>query len=47
MVEVTQHIIDEMVNVIVQTVDPEQIILFGSRVKNNERLDSFTCPVIL
>ena len=30
MVEVTQDILDEMVNTIVQAVDPEQIILFGS-----------------
>ncbi len=36
MIEVTQHVLDEMVKVIVQTVNPEQIILFGSRAKSQE-----------
>ena len=40
MVEVTQDILDEMVNTIVQAVDPEQIILFGSRVKGAEKSGS-------
>lgn len=36
MIEVTQHVLDEMVKVIVQTVNPEQIILFGSHAKSQE-----------
>jgi predicted nucleotidyltransferase len=39
-VDITQEIIDEMVKVIVQAVDPEQIILFGSRAKSAEKLGS-------
>lgn len=40
MVEVTQDILDEMVNTIVKAVEPEQIILFGSRAKGAEKSGS-------
>ena len=36
MIEITQHILEEMVKEIVKSVDPEQIILFGSQVKGDE-----------
>ena len=35
--EVTQDLLDEMVNKIVKAVDPEQIILFGSRSRSDEK----------
>lgn len=35
-----EHVLQEMVNVIIAEVDPEQIILFGSRARGEARPDS-------
>ncbi|MFC1812444.1 nucleotidyltransferase domain-containing protein [Thermodesulfobacteriota bacterium] len=40
MPNITQDMLDEMVSVIVQTVDPEQIILFGSQARRDGTLGS-------
>jgi len=40
LIDVTQDILDEMVNLIVKAVDPEQIILFGSRSRSDEKRGS-------
>lgn len=38
--ELTEELLDEMVRVIVDTVDPEQVILFGSRATGKAGPDS-------
>ena len=40
MTQVTEALLDQMVRAIVDEVDPEQVILFGSRARGNERPDS-------
>jgi len=40
MTTVSDEILAEMVQTIVQEVDPERIYLFGSRARGNERADS-------
>lgn len=40
MTVVTDDVIQEMVDVIVEAADPEQIILFGSHVRDEARFDS-------
>ncbi len=40
MTQVTDKLIDRMVRAIVDEVDPEQVILFGSRGRGDERQDS-------
>jgi len=40
MIAVTEEILDEMVETLVQEVAPEQIYLFSSRARGNARLDS-------
>ncbi len=40
MTQVTDTLIGEMVQAIVNEVDPEQVILFGSRARGDERQDS-------
>ena len=40
MTAVTEQILDEMVQVIVHEIDPEQVYLFGSRARGNAREDS-------
>jgi predicted nucleotidyltransferase len=40
MTVVTEQILDEMVQVIVREIDPEQVYLFGSRARGNARPDS-------
>ena len=40
MTHVTDTLIDDMVQAIVDEVDPEQVILFGSRGRGDERQDS-------
>jgi predicted nucleotidyltransferase len=40
MTVVTEQILDEMVQVIVHEIDPEQVYLFGSRAPGNARPDS-------
>ncbi len=40
MTEVTDAVLDRMVQAIVDEVDPEQIILFGSRARGDQREDS-------
>jgi predicted nucleotidyltransferase len=40
MTQVTDTLIDRMVQAIVDEVDPEQVILFGSRGRGDERQDS-------
>ena len=40
MTTVTEKVIDDMVEAIVDTVDPEQVILFGSRARGEAREDS-------
>jgi predicted nucleotidyltransferase len=40
MIAVTEEILDEMVETLVQEVNPEQIYLFGSRARGNARPDS-------
>lgn len=40
MTQVTDQLIDRMVRAIVDEVDPEQVILFGSRGRGDERQDS-------
>ena len=40
MTRVTDTLIGQMVQAIVDEVDPEQVILFGSRVRGDERHDS-------
>jgi predicted nucleotidyltransferase len=40
MTAVTEQILDEMVQIIVRELDPEQVYLFGSRARGNARPDS-------
>jgi predicted nucleotidyltransferase len=40
MIEVNEHALSEMVQAIVREVDPEQVILFGSRVRGQAGRDS-------
>lgn len=40
MTPITDNLIDEMVQAIVEEADPEQVILFGSRGRGDERQDS-------
>lgn len=40
MIHVTDRVLDEMVEVIVDAVDPEAVILFGSRARDAAREDS-------
>jgi uncharacterized protein len=40
MTVVTEHILDEMVQVIVREIDPDQVYLFGSRAHGTARKDS-------
>lgn len=40
MTQVTDALLERMVQVIVAEVDPEQVILFGSRARGDERADS-------
>ncbi len=40
MAEVTDDLLDSMVRVIVDAVDPEQVILFGSHARGDARRDS-------
>ena len=40
MTQITDNFIDRMVRAIVDEVDPEQVILFGSRGRGDERRDS-------
>jgi predicted nucleotidyltransferase len=40
MIAVTEQILDDMVQAIVQEIDPEQIYLFGSHARGNARPDS-------
>ena len=40
MTRVTDAVLDEMVQVIVEEVDPEQVILFGSHARGDRREDS-------
>ena len=40
MIEITDQILSEIVTTIVTTVNPERIILFGSRARNNAGQDS-------
>jgi predicted nucleotidyltransferase len=40
MTVVTEQILDEMVQVIVREIDPDQVYLFGSRARGNARPDS-------
>ena len=40
MIAVTEEILDEMVDTLVQEIAPEQIYLFGSRARGNARPDS-------
>lgn len=40
MTQVTEEVLDRMVRAIVDEVDPEQIILFGSRARGDQREDS-------
>ena len=40
MVPVTDKLLDQMVQAIVAEVDPEQVILFGSRARGDAREDS-------
>ncbi|MCY3969822.1 MAG: nucleotidyltransferase domain-containing protein [Acidobacteria bacterium] len=40
MTQVTEAVLDRMVRAIVDEVDPEQIILFGSRARGDQREDS-------
>jgi predicted nucleotidyltransferase len=40
MIEVTDALLDRMVRAIVAEVDPEQVILFGSRARGDAREDS-------
>ena len=40
MIVVTEEILDEMVDTLVQEIAPEQIYLFGSRARGNARPDS-------
>lgn len=40
MIEVTNEILKEMTDVIVEAVDPEQIILFGSQAKGDAKRNS-------
>lgn len=37
---VTEQLLDEMVQVIVRAIDPEQVYLFGSRARGDARADS-------
>ena len=40
MTAVTDELIDRMVQAVVREVDPQQVILFGSRARGDERADS-------
>lgn len=40
MITMTEQVLDEMVQAIVQEIDPDQIYLFGSRARGNARPDS-------
>ncbi len=40
MIPVTQNLLDQMVRAIVDEVEPEQVILFGSRARGDARSDS-------
>ena len=42
MIPITDALIDEMVQAIVDEVDPEQVILFGSRARGEERASART-----
>lgn len=47
MTAVTDGLVDEMVRAIVEEVDPEQVILFGSRARGDAREDSDVDLVVL
>ena len=47
MTRVTDNLIGQMVQAIVDEVDPEQVILFGSRGRGDERQDSDVDLVVL
>lgn len=40
MTQITDTLLQQMVNAIVDEVDPEQVILFGSRARGDDRADS-------
>lgn len=40
MIQVTDEVLDQMVRAIVEAVDPEQVILFGSRARGDAREES-------
>ena len=40
LIRVSEEVLDEMVRIIVAEVDPEQVILFGSRARGDQREDS-------
>ena len=40
MIQVTDEVLDRMVRAIVEAVDPEQVILFGSRARGDAREES-------
>ena len=40
MIQVTDEVLDQMVRAIVEAVDPEQVILFGSRARGDVREES-------
>ena len=40
MTQITDELLDQMVQAIVEEVDPEQVILFGSRARGDAREDS-------
>jgi len=47
MTPVTDDLLDRMVQAIVAEVDPERVILFGSRARGDEREDSDVDPVVI
>ena len=47
MTQVTDALLERMVQVIVAEVDPEQVILFGSRARGDERADSDVDLVVI
>ena len=47
MTRITDTLIDQMVQAIVDEVDPEQVILFGSRARGDEREESDVDFVVL
>ena len=40
LIQVSEEVLDEMVRIIVAEVDPEQVILFGSHARGDQREDS-------